>query len=101
MNEGHEDWSSREYKVETYISTKTSQQYDGTKYITHHGRVATPHGFVEIYADASSLPCVGLRFIYRGRLYGRSWKRYFRPRTIVTLAKRFASDVIAQLKEPA
>jgi hypothetical protein len=35
-----------------------------------------------------------MEFVINGSLYTRSWQREWRPRTITTLAREFADDVV-------
>lgn len=93
MASEHEDYSLKVQNWQGRISETVRTHSDGDEYISHSGAVATPHGYVTVYADNSRLPCAGLDFIWRGRNYHRSWRRYWRPRQLVTLAKRFAKDI--------
>ena len=61
------------------------------------GCVFTPHGIVSTYAqgDDTNVAHTRLDFVCAGKLYMRNFsgKRYS-PRGIVTIAKRFAKEII-------
>jgi len=58
------------------------------------GIVLTPHGIVDTssntYVDNGHTT---LHFMHAGRLHVRSFKRYYRPAYLVTLADRFAKEI--------
>ncbi len=61
------------------------------------GTVITANGIVEV--DANTYHGNGwtlFRFVYDGRMYERQFDRYYTPRGMVTLAARFACDVVAK-----
>lgn len=97
MANEYEDSSLKVQSWHSYVSERTDKNYDGDKYVQHNGHVATPYGYVTIYADSSKFPCTGLYFIWQGRVHHRAYRRYFRPSYIITLAKQFA----AELAQPA
>lgn len=57
------------------------------------GHVFTPGGIVAAFSqhDATSL-----HFVHGGRIYNRIYNRGFTERGLVTLAKRFAADVLRE-----
>lgn len=57
------------------------------------GSVATEYGYVSVYALAGFSR---LEFIYKKINYVRVHDAYFSTRYLVTAARRFAADVIAQ-----
>lgn len=96
MANEYEDSSLKVQSWHSYVSESTDKNFDGDKYVRHSGHVATPYGYLTVYSDSSKFPCTGLYFIWQGRVHHRSYKRYFRPRTIITLAKQFASEIVGE-----
>lgn len=62
-----------------------------------HGIIATPHGLIEAYAHGGDCfsPFTTLRTVRNGKEYVRTWKKRYSRLYIVTLANRFAADVLA------
>lgn len=92
MANEYEDSSLKVQSWHSYVS----EDFRGATergYHSHNGHVATPYGYVTVYSDNSKFPCTGLYFIWQGRVHHRAYKRYFRPRRIITLAKQFASEI--------
>ena len=58
------------------------------------GDVMTPNGIVKIY---SATRVTELAIIADGVLYRREWRKGFLPQYLVTLATRFAADVVGGL----
>lgn len=77
----------------SHIATKQ----DG---MLHEGFVTTRSGYVKVesrWYTATSWTI--LEFIHEGSLWVRCYDRGFQPRYLVTLAKRFADDVLAGIAD--
>ncbi|MDB4893176.1 MAG: hypothetical protein JWL61_5031 [Gemmatimonadetes bacterium] len=62
------------------------------------GHVDTLNGYVTVYSqgyDRKWRAFTEVRFIWNGREYARSWDRKFSERGVVTIARRFAAQVVA------
>lgn len=55
------------------------------------GHVRTVHGIVEVYSGDGS---TSLEFVHGGRVWHRNFYREFPSPHLVTLAKRFANDIV-------
>lgn len=81
---------------------KTSANNRG---VEHDGYVVTVHGHVavssvdEVYADGEPYKYTTLELIWAGRMWRRQIGASFQPRTLVTLAKKFAAEVAAKAGE--
>ena len=53
----------------------------------------TPHGIVDVYSASDTC----LSIIADGVLYRHEWRKGFLPQYLVTLATRFAADVVGGL----
>jgi hypothetical protein len=51
------------------------------------GTVTTPYGIVRVYSEANM---TAMWIVRHGREVSARWRRGFRPRYLVTLARRFA-----------
>lgn len=62
----------------------------------HHGHVQTINGVVEVYSRRfrDGTGHTSLELIHNQRQWRRGYSDFFQPRTLVTLAKRFALDVV-------
>lgn len=60
------------------------------------GCVITPHGIVAVYSQGSATetPSTNLTFVYGGRVYQRTIPKRYTKRGLVTVANRYAGDVI-------
>jgi hypothetical protein len=60
------------------------------------GEVITYHGIVSIYAqgDDEFRPSTQLTFVWKGRMHVKSYNKRYTQRGIVTLAKRFANEIV-------
>lgn len=61
------------------------------------GYIATPHGVVGLYDQgrySGSSPTTRLCIVVAGRFYDSLWERTFTDRFLMTLAQRFAAEVI-------
>jgi len=86
----HED---RKYRVYTGGPIKTTKSHDGRE-LYYHGYVTTLHGYVEVRGSTLNRGYTRMWFINDGWQYMRTWWRPYQPRYMVTLAKRFADDVV-------
>lgn len=58
-----------------------------------HVVVRTPYGLVNATSGITAA-WTRMEIILDGRIFYRRWMRSFRPRTLITLAKRFAHDAV-------
>ena len=56
--------------------------------------IETESGFVRLYRQDD---LTSMDFVYQRRWYRRTWERSFAERTLITLAKRFAADVVREV----
>lgn len=69
------------------------QDEEGRRYLNDY--VVTPDGIVHVLVEYSTdHPYTDLRLAYRGNWYERTYNECYSPRYCVTLAKRFAKEVI-------
>lgn len=61
----------------------------------NNGHVRTLYGIVITYSESQrGKGFTDFDFIYNGKLHNRVIYQYFKPRYIVTLARRFATDIV-------
>lgn len=81
-----------------YGHIRTNKSSDGV--IWFDGYVETADGIVAVvYSEpvrSKNFHATLLRFVYGGRVHDRSFKAQYQPRYLVTLAKRFSSEVSQQ-----
>lgn len=60
------------------------------------GCVITPHGIVAVYSQGgeNEVPSTNLTFVYEGRVYSRTIPKSYTQRGLVTVANRYAQEVI-------
>lgn len=89
-------WSSAQTITRGSIYTrKDTGAISGDVLTWMDGHVATPHGFVIVYAQGQGRRLVFMQFIWRGRQYGgRCEGRVFSTRQLAKEARRFAEDVV-------
>lgn len=77
------------------------ESYQNRRERYHRGAISTPHGFVSVFAAETKFgdEITDLTFIYAGRTYNRRWEKYYSPRYRVTLARRFAMEVVINQEE--
>ncbi len=67
---------------------------------TLSGTVKTQNGFVEVYSQGCSgyVPSTTLEFIFNSRGYSRIINRHYSSRYLVTVAKKFAKEIVEKYK---
>jgi hypothetical protein len=84
----------RSYKVGRDYPGQIDKNVSNNGTVWHSGYVRTEHGIVVVIYSEPDGTC--LDFIHAGRLHIRQFDKQFQPSYLVTLAKRFASDIVAQ-----
>lgn len=91
------DWSHRDsiFGIGTQGAIRTETLANGG--MSHQGTVATWTGYVKVdsYRSGNGVCYTYLQIIHDGALYAREFDEYFKPRTLVRIANRFAYDVFA------
>lgn len=75
----------------------TREDSDGSFVVD--GYAGTHNGFVRVYSSKtieSGDAWTVLDFIFQGRIFSYSEEKFYQPRYLVTLAKRFAEEVVQQ-----
>jgi len=87
-------WNMRRHGNINWIRTRKLD--DGTTY--EDGCVITPFGIVSLYSqgDEKYFPNTDLRFVHNGTHYSRSIQKRYSKRYLVTLAHRFAKDIVGE-----
>ena len=61
-----------------------------------YGEVVTPNGIVSVYAQANNFYLTRLDFVFKNRLYIRSFKRRYSHRGIITKANLFTKEIVGK-----
>ncbi|BCM88767.1 hypothetical protein IAD21_00609 [Abditibacteriota bacterium] len=69
----------------------TEKSLDGRHY--YEGYAVTHFGFVMVYSQ-SHKDYTSLQFVHEGRMWYRTFQRFYSPRYLVTLADRFAREIV-------
>lgn len=75
------------------LSTSGNTALDLSDGHANHVVVRTPYGLVSAHSGITAA-WTRLEIILDGRIFYRRWMHSFRPRTLITLAKRFAHDAV-------
>lgn len=69
-------------------------KHENSSYLT--GEVATPQGFTSVYTQGDNVhfPHTRIDFVHKGVLYMRNIEKRYSAQYLVTLAKRFAKEIV-------
>lgn len=84
----HKDSHFKMVQLSPSLAEKMTTKGD----VWYHGYIYTPHGIVAVLWSEPRGTL--LRLVHNGLVYERQWRRQFQPRYLVTLAKRFAADIV-------
>lgn len=65
------------------------------------GCVVTPDGIVQVYSQQDENPYTFLSFALCGRMYSRTFKRFYSARFLTTLATRFIEEIVEEVTDAA
>lgn len=91
-----EQWD-RDYAFSTLEGNDINTRFVGDE-LLHEGYVTTRYGYVYVWARTWNgyEKTTRLQFIRSGRQYSRYIADIYQPRYLVTLARRFAAEIVGQ-----
>lgn len=91
----YNQWTQKVGNTRGQVFWRTGAGPDQYKWL--EGNVATPHGLVGVCSypprDFDKDGAVNLRFVYKGRLYERMYKKFMTELGAVRKAREFANEI--------